>query len=118
MAKKMPYRVGLIGLTQTEVLVLKSLERILTTRIKSYAFQPAEHEGFDIYIVNSEDEASMKLWSALRKRTGAPAILVAQRNMIDANKQDVRRPMVASRLLGKLDEITGQLAPDPQTVPA
>ena len=115
MAKQRPYRIGLLGLSTGEVLMLKSLERILATRPRPYTFAAAKSEDFDIYIVNSEDPTAVEVWKSLRKQTAAPAILVAPDAAATHGDRSVKRPLIASRMLGVLDEVTAQGAWVPET---
>ena len=108
MAKQRPYRIGLLGLSASEVLMLKSLERILATRPRPYSFAAVKDADFDIYVVNSEDPAAVEVWNSLRKQTAAPAILVATDAAATQGDRSVKRPLIASRMLGVLDEVTAQ----------
>jgi hypothetical protein len=108
MRKKNSYKVGVLGLSEVELLMLKSLERILRIRVRPYAFEP-DNDGYrDIYLINGDDAAAMERWQMLRKQTAAPAILVCQSNQCGESDRNIKRPLVAARLLRMLDEITGQ----------
>lgn len=110
MAKKRPYKIGYVGLSETEVLVLKSLERILATRARPYEFEAAGDKDSDVYVIDAGDAGALQWWNSIREQTEAPVILVSETDLEGVFDYSIRRPLVAARVLAALDSVTGQKA--------
>jgi hypothetical protein len=109
MRRKSVYTVGVLGFTESELKMLKSLERVLATRAKPYLFDAAADDSCDLYVVNGEDTDAMQRWEALRAQTSSPAIVVSAEGSAAFGQRGLRRPLVASRVLNTLDEVAAGL---------
>ena len=108
MQKRRSFQVSVIGLSETEVRVLKSVEWLSTTRLRGYTFSATSQTTPDIYMVSGSDAQSLTQWQSARRRTPAPSIVVSAGGNAVLGQRGLKRPIVASKLLATLDEITAQ----------
>lgn len=108
MQTRRTFQVTVIGLPEMEVRVLKSVEWLSTTRLRGYAFSAQRPNGNDIYIVNGSDATALTQWQAARRRHPAPSIVVSAGGTPLLGNRGQKRPIIASKLLAMLDEITAQ----------
>jgi two-component system cell cycle response regulator len=108
MQAKRRFEVEVIGLSEREFTVLKSIERISTARVRSYVFFEGKNSnpGCDIYIVDGDNPSSMALWSRHRATHSAPAIVISENGADFFGQRGFRRPLIVSRLVSLLDEVT------------
>ena len=101
-------KIGYVGLMQTEVLVLKSLERILAVRPRPYRFEAAGDLESGVYLVDAGDTAAVERWGSIREHTKAPVILVSDTALDGSVAYSIARPSVAARVLAALDNVIRQ----------
>lgn len=108
MQAKRRFEVEVIGLSEREFTVLKSIERISTARVRSYVFSETRNStpSCDIYIVDGDSPASMALWGRRRTTHPAPALVISENGADFFGQRGFRRPLIVSRLVNLLDEIT------------
>jgi two-component system cell cycle response regulator len=103
------FKVTVIGLSELEVRVMKSVEWIATTRMRSYQFSgPQPGQPTDIYVVNGSDAQAMATWASARRDFPAPSVLVTGDGKPMLGHRGLKRPIIASKLLSVLDEVTSQ----------
>lgn len=102
------YVVGMLGLPEQELRLIKSMLRLTGTRAQGcYAL----HEGSDIamcdvVLVNAEDAAAMTAWRALSPRENAPIpVLVSNTALVYSTDNYFLRPFSPIKLLSLLDKL-------------
>ncbi|HEV2112331.1 MAG TPA: response regulator [Gammaproteobacteria bacterium] len=87
--------------------MLRSIEWISTHRTRSYRFAefPADAE---IYMVDGGDAQALTQWAAARRRAPAPSIVLSSEGNPVLGHRGFKRPIIASKLMAMLDEITAQ----------
>lgn len=102
---KNTFTVTLMGLTESERRVVKSLCMLSRNRPRSYQVlqQPDDPTGADIWIVDGKNEAALESLATLRRARRVPAIIVDHHPSSADDESCIGRPIVASRLLGALD---------------
>ena len=108
MQNRRTFQVTVIGLSETEVRVLKSVEWLSTTRLRGYTFSAQPEGTADIYIVSGSDAQALSQWAAVRRRSPAPSIVVSTGGNPMLGNRGLKRPIIASKLLATLDEVTAQ----------
>lgn len=108
--KKNAFKVTLLGLTDSERRVVKSLCMLSSNRPRSYQVlqQPEDPSGADIWIVDGRNNAAMDALEAVRADRRIPAIIVDNQPSSSDYESCIGRPIVASRLLGALDMLVTQ----------
>lgn len=105
---KRTFQVTVIGLSELELRVLKSVEWIATTRTRSYKFGAPQQQPSDIYIVSGSDAQALATWATARRRYPAPSVVVSSEGNPVLGHRGLKRPIIASKLLNVLDEVTAQ----------
>ena len=102
---KKPFTITLLGLTESERRVVKSLCMLSRSRPRSYHVlqQPDDPTRADIWIVDGKNRAAMDALEAIRTQQRLPAIIVDNHQPSSDDESCIGRPIVASRLLGALD---------------
>lgn len=108
MQNRRTFQVTVMGLSETEVRVLKSVEWLSTTRLRGYTFSAQPQGAIDIYMVSGSDVQALSQWQSLRRRFPAPSIIVSAGGNPMLGNRGLKRPIIASKLLATLDEITAQ----------
>lgn len=109
MQQRRTFQVTVIGLSELEMRVLKSVEWIATTRIRSYKFSAAQpQQASDMYIVSGSDAKALAAWAVTRRRYPGPSVIVTGEGNPVLGHRGLKRPIIASKLLSVLDEITAQ----------
>jgi twitching motility two-component system response regulator PilG len=108
MQNRRTFRVSVIGLSETEVRVLKSVEWLSTTRLRGYSFSATTQAAPDIYMVSGSDAQALTQWQTARRRVPAPSIVLSAGGNAVLGQRGLKRPIIASKLLSTLDEITAQ----------
>ena len=106
-----------IGFSEHDERILKSVMRLSTSRPRSYSLIDIDkQEVADILLVNGDNPDTLERWKAFSaRRPEAPTVLVATAPPSNAQYYHVGRPIVASRLIRVLDQVTVQerkLAPE------
>ncbi len=109
MQKKNTFAISLLGLTESERRVVKSLCLLSSHRQRSYeVIAQTAQDRADILIADGQDREAMNALAAIRSTRTVPAVIVdATLEAADCDSQ-VRRPIAASRLLGVLDLLVTQ----------
>lgn len=98
------YRVDVIGFNQTERLLLQSIFALAARRDPSFVQrQPDSAELVDLYLVDADDEASMKEFRAVHSRFRAAAVLVGSSDRATGLPL-IGRPIQWARLLQCFDD--------------
>jgi two-component system cell cycle response regulator len=107
MKSKKRFMVAVFGLSERETRVLHSIFSISTSRPRSYALADAAlPDAFDIAMVNADDADALSLWHNYHKeQPTVPTLMLAKQKLSDSRHYYLHRPIIASRLLAKLDQI-------------
>lgn len=118
MLKKGTFSVAMLGLTDSERRVVRSLCVVSGSRPRAYAVAPeGSAEQADLWIVDGADPKSLATLEAARAKRRVHALLVGATDPTAGTDNWVRRPLVASRLLSALDLlVTKDLAYMPELV--
>ena len=110
MNNKRTFSVAAIGFTEHEERVIKSIMRLSISRSRSYTLiDISMQEPAEILLVNWENPDALVTWNAYRaERSEVPAILVAKVPPNGSQDYHTSRPIVASRLIKTLDQVTIQ----------
>ncbi|MCX7156599.1 MAG: response regulator [Rhodocyclales bacterium] len=105
MSTKRTFRVAMLGLTETEQRVLKSIARISSSRASNYEFvdhTSASHN--DVVIVDGDSPQALQSWRSTPHQE--PAVFVGSTEL--EGEKCLKRPIMGARLLVLLDEITSK----------
>lgn len=103
MSKKV-LKIMQIGLSVNDLQVVKSLCWISVNRPRAYAMQgPGELPDF--YLVDGDKPEAVALCEKARARHAAPVVLLTSGAANGVAHHVLRRPVVASRMLGAFDEV-------------
>jgi two-component system, cell cycle response regulator len=118
MLKKGTFSIAMLGLTDSERRVVRSLCVVSSSRPRAYAVAPESgFEQADLWVVDSSDPHSLAKLDAIRAKRRVPALVVGSAESASAADPCIRRPLVASRLLNALDLlVTKDLAYMPELV--
>jgi two-component system cell cycle response regulator len=104
MHKKVTFALTLLGLTDSECRVVKSLCTLSRNRSRSYnVLPPSDENQADVWIVDGKDNAAVGALHAARAKKRIPAIVVDGIQSSQHHESHIGRPIVASRLMGALD---------------
>lgn len=110
MSAKKSFRVCVIAeMNEREQLVLTSLTRLTTARLRSYTFEPPSDALPDIYLVDGDNPDMLARWHVARARHAAPVVFLHQDIQTSPEKRMFRRPLVPScmlNLVNVFDDIT------------
>ncbi len=112
MSGKSKWVVDAIGLPLREISVLKCIFKLSSSRPQSYELAPAD-QAPDIVLVDGDNPQAVSEWRALctrdRSKTTVPTVMVSQADTPPkAPLYALRRPLVSSRVLSTLEQITMQ----------
>jgi two-component system, cell cycle response regulator len=112
MSGKSKWVVDVIGLPLREISVLKCIFKLSSSRAQSYELAPAD-QAPDIVLVDGDNPEAVREWRALctrdRSKTTLPTVMVSQADTPPpAPLYALRRPIVTSRVLSTLEQITMQ----------
>ena len=106
MHKKGTFAVKLLGLTESERRVVKSLCMLSCSRTRSYkVLSPTEGIEADVWIVDGRDQTAMDALRVEQSGRRVPAIVIDAATESAAEGSHMGRPIVASRLLSALDHL-------------
>jgi hypothetical protein len=106
MLAKQTFAVLALGMPERELRILKTTCRISQARARAYVLATDPPQGApDLVIVDGESDAALATraragWSAL------PTLFVARGDANDARSLTVLRPLVPTRILTALDDLT------------
>ncbi len=103
MSSKKTYAVATIGIPDNERHVLVNIFKLSLHRTHAYTLATDPGISPEILLVDADDPQSMIQWKASRERL--PAILVTKDKSSDIHAYCIRRPFVATRVLGTLDQV-------------
>jgi two-component system cell cycle response regulator len=100
------------GLTKHELRVLKTVFLISRNRAQTYVLGDiATSNRADLVIVDSDDSAAMAGWQEIKARIPiAPVIMIARTPLSNSSAYHMGRPLLATRLLGLLDQAASEHA--------
>lgn len=118
MLKKGTFSIAMLGLTDSERRVVRSLCVVSSSRPRAYAVAAeSSAEQADLWIVDGSDPNSLARLGAVRTKRRLPALVVGPTEPAAGGDACIRRPLVASRLLSALDLlVTKDLAYMPELV--
>ncbi len=107
MTSKKTFSVAAIGIPANEQRILKNIFKLSAYRARSYTLSELSFESSaNILIVNGDDANAMLKWLREQDRNtvSIPALIVS-RTTPSAPCYHTRRPLIATRVLGVLDQI-------------
>ena len=104
MHKKVTFAVKLLGLTDSECRVVKSLCMLSCNRPRSYKFlPPMDGDQADVWIIDGKNEGAVEALRTARAKRRVPAIVIDAAGPSAEYDSHMGRPIVASRLFSTLD---------------
>ncbi len=117
------FAVAVIGIPENERNVLRNIFKLSLYRACTYTLVSVDEPG-QILMVDADDPSALAEWRALRGGDGAspssppkspiPAVLVTKEAPANSTAYYIRRPFIATRVLGVLDQVAAQA---PSAVP-
>lgn len=100
------FRVAHFGLQPNEVNVLKSVCLLSGAGARSCRHEPTPNTLMaDVFLVDGSIESARREWLAADPGASRPVLMVGADLAPPAKGRSLRRPLLASRLLGALDEV-------------
>lgn len=104
MHKKVTFAVTLLGLTESETRVVKSICMLSCNRPRSYkVISPIEEDGADVWIIDGKNDQAVEALRTARAKRLVPAIVIDAAGQSPEYDSHMGRPIVASRLFSMLD---------------
>lgn len=100
--------VGMLGLPEQELRLVKSMLRLTASRAQGcYSLhEGADLANCDVLIVNADDQEAMAQWSALSTQDRAPLpVLVTSTALVYSSENYFLRPFSPTKLLALLDKL-------------
>jgi twitching motility two-component system response regulator PilG len=120
MSSKKTFAVAMIGIPDNERHILKNIFKLSLYRTQTYVIVSSE-ESSQILIVDADDPKAMAEWRAScgvigksaspdhdRFKMPIPAVMVTREKLHDEFPYYIRRPFVATRVLGVLDQVASK----------
>lgn len=112
------FAVAMIGIPEQERNVLKNIFKLSLYRAYTYTLISVE-EPSQILIVDADDPAALAEWRAWRNKSAAqslagaassrtPTVMVSKEPPTDGAAHYLRRPFIATRVFGVLDQVAAQ----------
>ena len=112
------FAVAMIGIPEQERNVLKNIFKLSLYRAYTYTLVSVE-EPSQILIVDADDSNAMAEWSALTNKSAAqspagatssrtPTVMVSKDPPANGTAHYLRRPFIATRVFGVLDQVAAQ----------
>ena len=109
------YLVDVIGFNETERLMLSSIFGLAARRDPSFLQrEPGSAQRTDLYLVDSDNDAAMAEFTAIRGRVAAPAVLIGTSDR-NTGLPLLSRPLQWARVLQSFDDAIQGGAPVPAT---
>ncbi|QZA77246.1 response regulator [Deefgea tanakiae] len=105
MTQRRSFAITLLGLTESEVRLVKSICALTASRARSYYVQEDLQQKADIYIANAESSAVLDILRRLNRHNRMPVIYVS-RTEIELGEYQLKRPMLPTTLLKRLETVT------------
>jgi len=108
MSTKKNFSVAAIGIPANEQKILKNIFKLSLYRARSYTLsEMISGQSVDILLVNGDDPNAIRSWHSLNNTdtSSIPTLIVSQQKPSDAQLYHIRRPLIATRVLGALDQI-------------
>ncbi len=113
------FRVAGIGLSERDARLLKSLTLVSSSRTRSYTLVDARLGAPELFVVDADNGDAVEEWKLTHARGKAPAIMVNATGESFLGQRGVKRPIVPSKLLNLMDDLTIQeLGYLPESVPS
>ncbi len=104
MHKKVTFSVKLLGLTESECRVVKSLCMLSCNRARSYkVLPPMDGDQADVWIIDGKNDGALEALRTARAERRVPAIVIDAAAPAAEYDSRMGRPIVASRLFSVLD---------------
>jgi two-component system cell cycle response regulator len=124
MNSKNTFAVAMIGIPEHERHVLTSIFKLSSYRPQSYVMaNGTSGTPAQILLVDADDPQAMAQWHAFRGddsstiKSTIPTVMVTREKLSDPSPHYLRRPFVATRVLGILDQLViGELSRVPERV--
>ncbi len=100
------FAVCLIGFSERERRILRSVAALSSARSRRYCFHELDTRPADLYLIDGDDPEAMRAWGAIHADVVAPAAFVMERERTGFGKWFLHRPLVPSRLFALLDQMT------------
>lgn len=98
------YGVGVIGVSEMEQMVLKSIFLLSRSRPRSYHLKE-ERRSADILLVNADQEEAVAAWKAMGGQGQcSTALMLTRSREAPPGVPSIRLPLVATRVLNSLDQ--------------
>lgn len=105
MSTKHTFRVAMLGLSETEQRVLKSIARISVSRASNYEFVDLDSAcQNDVVLIDGDSPQAVQSWRNAPRNE--PAVFVSSTEI--EGQKCLRRPIMGARLLALLDEVTSK----------
>ncbi|QLG89106.1 response regulator [Chitinibacter bivalviorum] len=105
MTQRRSFAITLLGLSESEVRLVKSICALTASRARSYHIQEDLQKKADIYIANAESNAVLDILRRLNRHNQMPVIYVS-RTEIEQGEYRLKRPMLPTTLLKLLETVT------------
>ena len=126
-SEKNPFSVAIIGIPEHERNILRNIFKLSLYRPHTYTLMPGG-ESCHILLIDADDPAALADWKALcnsgnnglppRSHSDlAPPVMVARDQPATEASHWIRRPFIATRVLGVLDQIAARLPDKPAQPP-
>jgi twitching motility two-component system response regulator PilG len=106
------YCIGMLGLTEQEARMIKSMLRLSGKRPQgSYALvEDVELRTCDVVLVNADDEKAMSDWQSVAESPAAPVLVLVTNNaMVYSTEHYFVRPFGPAKMLALLDRIVAEI---------
>ena len=117
MNDKKRFAVALIGVPEYERTIIKSIFKLSLYRAYTYILT-AEGDPGQIILVDADDPDALAEWRVFQQHehhdSSTTVVLVTKQQTPNQTPCQIRRPLVATRVLGVLDQIAVRLLADPE----
>jgi two-component system cell cycle response regulator len=98
-----------IGFSAYERKLFESIVSLTKGRTRSYRIADDSQARVDIFVVNGDEPDAVRIWQDRRSASGGESSLVVSKSPIpQAGAAHVRRPLIFTRLVAALDQLTTQ----------
>ncbi|MGL4995087.1 MAG: response regulator [Deefgea sp.] len=105
MTQRRSFAITLLGLSEPEARLVKSICALTASRARSYHVQDDLQKKADIYIANAESNAVLDILRRLNLQNRMPVIYVS-RTENELGEYQLKRPMLPTALLKLLETVT------------
>lgn len=106
MEDKRAFGVSYVGFCERERRVLRSVSALSTARARRYDFHVPYGGPLHLYLIDGDETDAIETWKTLHAAAPAPSAFVTVGNRPELGEWCLHRPIVPSRLLALLDQMT------------